>query len=138
MCNSEKLEIIQRPRDPDLRAGPRAKAAVDFTYKMAETDYGMTDMRDNLRAGDLAMKLPPGDVGAALQKQGGMFGNQSANQAIQHQGNALQMAGAARAERKAQGIMDPVQSLQSGIKAANAPSIIDSARRGPLGIRAKK
>ena len=136
-CHVAKSEIIERPRDRDLRAGPRAKAAVDFTYKMAESDYGMTDMRDNLRAGDLAIKLPPGDVGNAVAKQGGMFGAQGANQAIQHLGNALQMAGAARAERKAQGISDPVQALQSGIKQANAPSIIDSARRGSLGIRAK-
>jgi hypothetical protein len=136
-CNVVKAEIIDRPRDIDLRAGPRAKAAVDFTYKMAESDYGMTDMRDNLRAGDLAMKLPVGDVGSAVAKQGGMFGNQGAQQAIQHGGNALQMAAGARAERKAQGIPDPVQSLQSSIKSANAPSIIDSARRGPLGMRAK-
>ncbi len=136
-CNVVKATIIERPRDPDLRAGPRAKAAVDFTYKMAESDYGMTDMRDNLRAGDLAMKLPAGDVGNAVAKQGGMFGQQGAQQAIQHGGNALQMAAGARAERKSQGISDPVQALQSSIKSANAPSIIDSARRGPLGIRAK-
>ena len=135
-CNKSKVEIIERPRDPDLRAGPLAKKAVDFTYKMAEADYGMTDMRDNLRAGDIAMKLP-GEVGAAVERQGGMFGAQGANQAIQHHGNALQMAGAARAERKAQGISDPVMSLQTSLKTTQSPSIIDSARRGPLGIRAK-
>jgi hypothetical protein len=104
---------------------------------MAEADYGMTDMKDHLREGDIAMKLPPGDVGAAVAKQGGMFGGGGANSAIQNRGNALQMAGAARAERKAQGISDPVAGLQTAIKSAHAPSIIDSARRGPLGIRAK-
>ena len=33
--------------------------AVDFAQKMAEEDYGMTDMNDNSREGDVAAKAPP-------------------------------------------------------------------------------
>lgn len=37
--------------------GVKAKA-VDFAYKMAEEDYGMTNMNDRLREGDIAFKGP--------------------------------------------------------------------------------
>lgn len=33
--------------------------AVDFAQKMAEEDYGLTDMNDNMREGDVAAKAPP-------------------------------------------------------------------------------
>lgn len=38
--------------------GTKAKA-VDMAQRIAEEDYGLTDMNDNLREGDIAAKAPP-------------------------------------------------------------------------------
>lgn len=38
--------------------GTKSKA-IDYTYKMAEESYGMTNMRDNSREGDVAAIAPP-------------------------------------------------------------------------------
>ena len=113
--------------------GSMMSKAVDETYKMAERDYGMTDMRDNLRQGDIAMKIPSNPVGDALQKQGGMFSQHS----MQGHGGALSLASAAKSERKSQNISDPVAAFQTGLKVANTPSVIDAARSGPIGIRGR-
>jgi hypothetical protein len=45
---------------PTLFAITTNKAkAIDMAQKIAEEDYGMTDMNDNLREGDIAVKAPP-------------------------------------------------------------------------------
>ena len=112
---------IERPKamDRSLRAGPLANKATEFTWEMAQQDYGMTNMNDHLRAGDLAAKID-NPVSATLAKQGGMFGGNNSAAAIGHMGNAMQMASAAKAERTLQKVPDPVQALQMGAKQATA------------------
>ncbi len=141
----EIREVVGGTPDAPARVGPiigsNKSKAVDAVYRMAEQDYGMTDMKDNLRPGDIAYKMPTEQVSPEmqqqLQKQGGsMFGG-GTPAAMGQQHNALTMAAGARMERAQQGIGDPMSNFQRRLKTANAPSVIDNARRGPLGIRAK-
>lgn len=46
--------------------------AMDMTQKILEEDYGMTDMKDNLREGDIAAKVD-NQVAKAAQNMGGIF-----------------------------------------------------------------
>lgn len=42
--------------------------AIDFAQKMAETQYGLTDLKDNLRDGDIAAPKPQMQTPEALNK----------------------------------------------------------------------
>ena len=57
-----RMAEILEAQQPPARGGSNRSKAVDMTYKIAEEQYGMTDMKDNLREGDMAFTAP-----AALQ-----------------------------------------------------------------------
>lgn len=50
-------DILASQQAPARGGSNRAKA-VDMAYNMAEEQYGMTDMKDNLREGDMAFTKP--------------------------------------------------------------------------------
>ena len=135
----EQAKRLSEP-PPAIRGNSsNASRAVDFTYKMAEQDYGMTDMKDNLRDGDTAYKMPivtpdHNPVAQAINQRGGFFNNGAPQNVISQRSSSMDIAAAARAERHASGIADPVSVLQKSVK--NTPSVIDMARSNPVG-RAK-
>lgn len=53
----EAAEVERRPNSFSITTN-KAKA-VDYAYAMAEQDFGMTDMNDSSRPGDIAAKAPP-------------------------------------------------------------------------------
>lgn len=70
-CGQEKGRYSEPNVSMDGVAGKHSKA-LDITQSMLEKDYGMTNMKDNLRAGDVAAKID-NPVAAATQNMGGMF-----------------------------------------------------------------
>ena len=58
MCTQASAAL---PSMPAVRASPEARAkvdAVEMAWKMAQEDYGMTDMRDHVKPGDVVAKGP--------------------------------------------------------------------------------
>lgn len=152
LCDDCGLEFLQRGYEdgeplPDCPSCVRASAtqipgmfnigttkskAIDFTQKMVERDYGLTDFADNQRAGDVAYKpespmhTAESDalirdmiaVGAApvmpdhLQKAAQDFWSPKplAAMAPANAGQLMQAAGGAAALARSEGI-DPVQLL---------------------------
>lgn len=127
----------ERPKDYSLNKN--VSKAVDYTYRMAEDQYGLSDMKDRVEMGETAA-IVKNDITKVMDQRGGFYGTQgqSTNQVMSGRTSAMDMASAARIERMTQGISDPVQQLQKGLQSANAPSVIDIARRNPsMGLRAK-
>ena len=54
-----RMAEILEAQQPPARGGSTKAKAVEMAYQIAEQDYGMTDMRDNLREGDTAFVKPP-------------------------------------------------------------------------------
>lgn len=117
------------PYTPRTNAGK----AVDYMWKTVQDQYGLTDMKDNMREGDIAAKVS-NPVSQQIEKQGGFFTGGTQGQAIAGRQSAMDMAAAARAERKSQGINDAFATGMNAIK--NTPSIIQQTRANPVG-RAK-
>jgi hypothetical protein len=122
--------------------GTNKGKAIDMTYKMAEETYGVTDLKDNLRQGDVAA-MPPSPIQTAeadaitremLGASGGtpevaehlksyvqnFFGAtqgphapQNPDQAAAVNLGAIQSAAPAAAEARAAGV-DPVAILHKG------------------------
>lgn len=52
-------EQVARQEFKPIAIGTNKGKAIDYAQQMAEQDYGLTDMNDNMRAGDIAAKGPP-------------------------------------------------------------------------------
>ena len=55
-CPACAGEVVWQPTSIAIRT--HKSAAVDIAQQMAEQDYGLTDINDNQRAGDIAAKAP--------------------------------------------------------------------------------
>lgn len=106
-----------------------ASQAVDATYKMVERDYGYTNMKDNMREGDVAF-APSNPVAQTLEKQGGFFGGGRPTQVAAAQGSMMQMAANARAQRQAEGTKNAFANFQQAVKSDMSP--IDRTRMNPI------
>lgn len=106
LSDVEKLPSVFKTRS--TRAAQTAKAA-DTMYKIAEEDYGLTNMKDNLREGDIAAvmpKLPP-----ELQKNADNFWQKNAMQKASLMSSARTGMALARAEG-----FDPIALLHKKAK----------------------
>lgn len=61
-------ERVARQEFKPIAIGTNKGKAIDFAQQMAEEDYGLTDMNDNQRAGDIAAKAPPPMQAAEAEK----------------------------------------------------------------------
>ena len=111
-----------------------ASKAADITYSMMERDYGVTDLKDNLRAGDIAMKMPASDSANLMQQRGGFYGGGAPTQAAAFHGSSIDMARAAKQKRLAERAPDPMSFAQAAMN--KSPDTISYARANPI-ARAK-
>lgn len=139
-CGKKKENIgCSIDRSPAYIGSNAKSKAADIAYKMIESDYGMTNMKDNMREGDIAAILPAENpqqqsvVEQTLQQRGGFYGGGNPSASIANRGSAMQMAAAAKASRIAEGAIDPVVYAQNSMK--KGPSVIDYARAHPIGGR---
>ena len=110
---------------PSVRGlGQTASKAVDFTYQMAERDYGLTDMSDTNKEGEIAAKMPAvSPEMTAAMKGGSMFNQQS---------TSMGLAAGAKAERMKMGLPDAMSLAMPSIK-QDTLGPIGRARRNPMG-----
>jgi len=103
----EALQARQVPAGFAI-TGSKSKA-VDITQNIVEKDYGLTDMRDNLREGDIAAPRLPTHLQPAVDK----FFSAS--------GGLIAAAKQGAAEARSMG-RNPLTMLQSAEKASGMPS----------------
>ena len=109
-CGEEPIEMVNKldlAGPPPAHIGSPKARAEEETYKAMETQYGITDMRDNLREGDIAApKLTP------MQER--MKAGWDANRGVTTQGGLA--------------LPPPAQLLQ-GARANNASHGIDTFQK---------
>lgn len=97
--------------------GVKSKA-VDYAQHVAEKDYGLTDMNDRCKPGEINAKLTPAQSQMAAGFWGGTTDKQSPIQ-LPGRDRLLQQAKGATALAKAEGV-HPMQLLQNRMKVSGA------------------
>jgi hypothetical protein len=119
-CNA--IATAQKQVPAGFSIGSDKSKAMDLTQDILEKDYGVSNFKDNMRAGDVAAITPP-PVAKAVE---GFF-NSGARPTIPGltMSNVLANAKAGAAQSRAEG-RNPVTMLQKSMKAAgrNNASVI--------------
>lgn len=117
----------------------RVVRAVDETHRICENTYGLTNLKDNARVGEVMAPQPSidPDMKKAMDKTGGFFGGGSKGNVVSLQG-AMGIAQRAKAERMGDpGAPDAFQ-VQQSIKSRDMGIIEETRAFAPASRRAPR